>query len=143
MQPEAMPDGGYKVRHDPTTLGSGRVDITASSGTGASAITSAVAVPLEALLDVRTYPHSVEAGTTTTYNTAEKTRIPTCAIFGLGKRAGKHPYAQHEAGQDNRPVLAQKNPRGEYHIGHQRQRFARLVEDLLELRNHEHDENEN
>ena len=68
VQPEALPEGGFRVRHEPTTLGTGRVDITASAGAGATPITTAVAVPLEALLDVRTYEHSVEAGTTTTYN---------------------------------------------------------------------------
>lgn len=83
VQPEALPDGGFKVRHEPTTLGSGRVDITASAPSGgATPITSAVAVPLEALLDVRSYPHSVEAGTTTTYNIGLLSLFPDPANGG-------------------------------------------------------------
>jgi hypothetical protein len=69
VTPEDLGKGRYRIVQEKTTLGAGRCDITATAqSAGAKPITTAVAVPIEAFLDVKTWEQSVEGETPTTYS---------------------------------------------------------------------------
>lgn len=69
VTPEDAGNGSYRIRQETTVLGAGRCDITATAqSAGSKPITTAVAVPIEAFLDVRTWEQSVEGETPTTYS---------------------------------------------------------------------------